>query len=137
MLGKEEGLFFPSGVMGNLASVMSHCWERGSEVLVGDLSHIVMYEQGGISTVSYNHEDLLTKGCKLFSWETFIQGRFETHRMGVSTSRKWSSKYDQMMSINQKLNLYALKIHTIDALELFCPWISFIKYGENVYSPEN
>lgn len=52
MLGKEEGLFFPSGVMGNLASVMSHCWERGSEVLVGDLSHIVMYEQGGISTVS-------------------------------------------------------------------------------------
>lgn len=53
MLGKEEGLFFPSGIMGNLASVMSHCWERGSEIVAGDQSHIVMYEQGGISTVSY------------------------------------------------------------------------------------
>ena len=52
LLGKEECLYFPTGVMGNLASVMSHCWERGQEVILGDMSHIHLFEQGGISTVS-------------------------------------------------------------------------------------
>ncbi|XP_055337586.1 uncharacterized protein LOC129587732 isoform X2 [Paramacrobiotus metropolitanus] len=49
MLGKESALFVPSGTMGNLISVMIHCQDRGSEVLLGDKSHIFMYEQGGIS----------------------------------------------------------------------------------------
>lgn len=52
IFGKEACRYFPTGLMGNLASVMSHCWDRGSEVLLGDLSHIHLYEQGGISTVS-------------------------------------------------------------------------------------
>ena len=52
VFGKEACRYFPTGLMGNLASVMSHCWERGSEVILGDLSHIQLYEQGGVSTVS-------------------------------------------------------------------------------------
>jgi len=37
--------------MGNLISVMSHCWGRGLEVILGDKSHIHIYEQGGIAQV--------------------------------------------------------------------------------------
>eukprot|EP00095_Tigriopus_kingsejongensis_P007173 maker-scaffold134_size322110-snap-gene-0.10 protein:Tk07173 transcript:maker-scaffold134_size322110-snap-gene-0.10-mRNA-1 annotation:"probable low-specificity l-threonine aldolase 2" len=49
LLGKEAGLFVPSGTMGNFLSVMAHCWGRGLEVLVGDKSHIYIYEQGNVS----------------------------------------------------------------------------------------
>ena len=37
--------------MGNLISVMSHCWGRGQEIILGDKSHIHNYEQGGIAQV--------------------------------------------------------------------------------------
>lgn len=33
-------------------AVMVHCRERGDEVIVGDLSHIHIYEQGGCAQVS-------------------------------------------------------------------------------------
>lgn len=50
MLGKEAALFVPSGTMGNLISVMVHA-PRGTEVILGDQSHIYHYEQGGASTL--------------------------------------------------------------------------------------
>ena len=52
-LGKEAGLFVPSGTMSNLIAVMCHCNERGSEMFVGDKAHIFLYEQGGASYVSF------------------------------------------------------------------------------------
>lgn len=48
MFGKESGLFVPSGTMGNLVSVASHT-ERGDEIVLGDRSHIHLYEAGGVS----------------------------------------------------------------------------------------
>ncbi len=45
LLGKEAGLFVPSGTMGNLLSVLVHCDARGSEMIVGDQAHIFYYEQ--------------------------------------------------------------------------------------------
>ncbi|MQL41688.1 threonine aldolase, partial [Escherichia coli] len=33
--GKEAALFVPSGTMGNLISVLTHCDIRGSEVILG------------------------------------------------------------------------------------------------------
>jgi threonine aldolase len=51
MLGKEAGLFVPSGTMGNLISIMAHCWGRGEEIILGDRSHIHVYEQGGVAQV--------------------------------------------------------------------------------------
>ncbi|XP_035229253.1 probable low-specificity L-threonine aldolase 2, partial [Stegodyphus dumicola] len=60
LLGKEAALFVPSGTMGNLASVMAHCWTRGQEVMVGDLSHIFLSEQGGISQLGGIHASALT-----------------------------------------------------------------------------
>jgi threonine aldolase len=50
LLGKEASLFVPSGTMGNLISLLVHA-PRGSEVILGDQSHIYHYEQGGASAV--------------------------------------------------------------------------------------
>ncbi|XP_059310348.1 low-specificity L-threonine aldolase 1-like [Lycium ferocissimum] len=55
MMGKEAGLFVPSGTMGNLISLLTHCQIRGSEVILGDNSHIHVYENGGISTIGGVH----------------------------------------------------------------------------------
>ncbi|CAD5113061.1 DgyrCDS2255 [Dimorphilus gyrociliatus] len=55
MFGKQKGAFVCSGTMGNLASVLAHCDERGQEVILGDKSHICLYEQGGISTLGGVH----------------------------------------------------------------------------------
>ena len=49
MFGKEGALFFPSGTMSNLAATMSWCGKRGSEMILGDSSHMFLYEQGGVS----------------------------------------------------------------------------------------
>lgn len=55
IMGKEGGLFVPSGTMGNLIAVLVHCEVRGSEVILGTDSHISVYEQGGISTLGGVH----------------------------------------------------------------------------------
>ncbi|KAH8278503.1 hypothetical protein KR018_004126 [Drosophila ironensis] len=49
IFGKQAGVFVPSGTMGNLLAIMVHCHRRGTEAIVGDLSHIFLYEQGGAS----------------------------------------------------------------------------------------
>ena len=54
MLGKEAALFVPSGTMGNLISVLSHCG-RGDEVILGNKAHIFLYEAGGISALGGVH----------------------------------------------------------------------------------
>ena len=60
-MGKEAAVFVPSGTMGNLISMLSHC-NRGDEVLLGDQSHIFLNEVGGIAApVSYTHLTLPTK----------------------------------------------------------------------------
>ncbi len=50
MLGKEAGLFVTSGTQGNLASLLAHCG-RGQEAILGDQSHIYVYENGGASAL--------------------------------------------------------------------------------------
>ena len=53
-LGKEAGLFVPSGTMGNLASILAHCG-RGDEVILGNKAHTFLYEAGGISALGGVH----------------------------------------------------------------------------------
>jgi threonine aldolase len=50
MLGKEAAVFVPSGTMANLASLLSHC-QRGDEIIVGDQSHVYLYEYGSVSAL--------------------------------------------------------------------------------------
>jgi len=54
LMGKEAGLFVPSGTMGNLAALLSHC-QRGDEVIIGQLNHSFLYEAGGMSVLGGIH----------------------------------------------------------------------------------
>jgi len=54
MMGMEAGLLVVSGTMGNLVSLLAHC-NRGDEAIVGNLSHIFLYEAGGLSVLGGIH----------------------------------------------------------------------------------
>jgi len=60
--GKEAALFVPTGTMGNLISVLSHC-DRGDEILLGDRCHISLYEVGGVSALGGVHPRTLANNC--------------------------------------------------------------------------
>jgi threonine aldolase len=49
-LGKEAALFVPSGSMGNLAALLTHC-QRGDEAILGELSHPYFYEAGSMAAL--------------------------------------------------------------------------------------
>lgn len=49
-MGKEAGLFVPTGTMGNLVAILAHCG-RGQDILLGDNSHVFVYEAGGAAVV--------------------------------------------------------------------------------------
>jgi threonine aldolase len=53
-LGKDAALFVASGTMANLVSLLTHCG-RGSEIILGDQSHIFFYEQGGSAALGGIH----------------------------------------------------------------------------------
>ncbi|KAF3853796.1 hypothetical protein F7725_014484 [Dissostichus mawsoni] len=55
MFQMEAALFVPTGTMSNLIAVMVHCRERGDEMIVGDLSHLHIYEQGGSAQLAGVH----------------------------------------------------------------------------------
>ena len=47
LFGKEASLFFPTGTMSNLTAALCWCSTRGSEMIVGDNSHMFLFEQAG------------------------------------------------------------------------------------------
>jgi len=47
MFHKDAALFFPSGTMSNLTALLTWCPHRGSEFIVGDKSHMFLFEQAG------------------------------------------------------------------------------------------
>jgi len=51
LLGKEAGLFVPSGVMGNQLAIRLHT-RPGDEVIIEGTSHIIRYEGGSASSLS-------------------------------------------------------------------------------------
>lgn len=54
LVGKDAGLFVPSGTMGNLIAILAHCG-RGDEVILGNLAHAFLFEAGGISALGGVH----------------------------------------------------------------------------------
>ncbi|XP_010893799.1 threonine aldolase 1 [Esox lucius] len=60
LFGMEAALYVPSGTMANLIAVMVHCRERGDEMIVGDLSHLHIYEQGGTAQLAGVHSTTVT-----------------------------------------------------------------------------
>ncbi len=53
-VGKEAALFVVSGTMANLVSLLTHCG-RGHEIIVGNLAHTFLYEQGGSAALGGIH----------------------------------------------------------------------------------
>lgn len=49
-LGKEAGLFVPSGTQSNLLAMLAHCG-RGEEVIAGESYHVIRYEAAGASVL--------------------------------------------------------------------------------------
>lgn len=49
-MGKEAGLFVPSGTMGNLIAVLAQCG-RGDEAIMGALGHTFLFEGGGVAAL--------------------------------------------------------------------------------------
>lgn len=58
LMGKEAGLFVPSGTMGNLAAVLAHCG-RGDEIILGNMAHTFLFEAGGIAALGGVHSHTL------------------------------------------------------------------------------
>lgn len=54
MVGKEAGLFVPSGTMGNAVALLAHCG-RGDEAILGARAHTVLFEGGGVSYLGGIH----------------------------------------------------------------------------------
>ncbi len=50
MMGKEAAMLVPSGTMGNLIAMLTHC-ARGTKAIVGVESHTNLYEAGGASAL--------------------------------------------------------------------------------------
>ena len=48
LLGKEAGVFIPTGIMADLVPIMS-CCDRGDEVILGNNCHVIMNECGAVS----------------------------------------------------------------------------------------
>ena len=80
---KEASLFVPSGIMGNLISVMTHCDERFSEMIVGDLSHIHLSEGGGSGYIANVHSKQLKN-----------QSDGSLNLGDITNAIRWSSSYD-------------------------------------------
>lgn len=57
-VGKEAALLVVSGTMGNLVCALTHC-ARGEEAILGDMSHMFLYECGSMSTVGGIHPHTL------------------------------------------------------------------------------
>jgi len=57
-VGMEDALLVPSGTMGNLTCLLTHCG-RGEEVILGNLSHTFIYEAGGMAALGGIHPHTL------------------------------------------------------------------------------
>ena len=76
MTGKESALFVTSGTQGNAVSIAAHC-QRGDEIIIGDKSHIYLYEAGGPGNVLIILNSILqsciTDGlCSCFMGRTYL-----------------------------------------------------------------
>lgn len=58
VMGKEAGLFMPTGTMSNAVALLTHC-QRGEEVILGRQSHMFISEAGGSAALGGIHPNTL------------------------------------------------------------------------------
>tara|TARA_B110000503_G_scaffold107044_1_gene159906 strand:- start:2369 stop:3433 length:1065 start_codon:yes stop_codon:yes gene_type:complete len=74
LLGKQTGLFLPSGTMSNLAAVLAHC-QRGEEVVVGEQYHINCDEAAGVAVLG---------SVAMHALNTNVYGRFDLEQLSAA-----------------------------------------------------
>ncbi|XP_034564621.1 probable low-specificity L-threonine aldolase 2 [Notolabrus celidotus] len=84
MFGMEAALFVPTGTMSNLIAVMAHCRERGDEMIVGNLSHLHIYEQGGSAQLAGVHATTVT---------TLPDGTFDLDQLELNIRHGYPDPY--------------------------------------------
>jgi len=67
MLGKEAGLFVPSGTFGNQLALFTHC-ARGAEVILPEQSHIVQHEAGAAAIIAGVQLRTVRPASGVFTW---------------------------------------------------------------------
>jgi threonine aldolase len=68
IFGREEGLFVPSGSMGNLTCIMAQA-ERGQEVICEAAGHIYNYEMASMSALAGVLPRVIPTSDGIMSWE--------------------------------------------------------------------
>ncbi|RWS23540.1 putative low-specificity L-threonine aldolase 2-like protein, partial [Leptotrombidium deliense] len=131
MFGKEAALYVPTGTMGNLAAIMAHCWNRGEEIIVGDLSHIHQFEQGGIAQLGHIHSRTVKNNedgtfC-LLELESKIRKKYEQHfpistLVCIENTHNWCNgsplDFDFISDVCRVSKSYNLKVH-VDGARIF------------------
>ncbi len=101
MTGKEDALFLPSGTMGNLVAVLTHCG-RGEGAILGINSHIYYYEGGGLAALGgvslspptiprpdpslRDRAKLPSRQCSLRPREAALRGKYPNKCGGLALS---------------------------------------------------
>jgi threonine aldolase len=128
-LGKEAALFVASGTMANLVSQLTHCG-RGNEMILGDQSHMFVYEQGGCAALGGIHSRNLKNNpdgtMTLADIEAAIRPddvhfpRTRLIALENTHNRCSGSPLDvgYMRSVSELARRYGLKLH-VDGARLF------------------
>ncbi len=72
MFGAEDALLVPSGTMGNLVSMLTHC-RKGDEIFLEAESHIYYYELGGMSALVGAVPRLISGKHGVFTEKQFLE----------------------------------------------------------------
>ncbi len=106
LLGKEAGLFLPSGTMANLVAVLVHCG-RGDEILAEASSHIFHFETGGPAGIAGATVTPIAGAGGIFSPEILSQALRPVRRNAPRPRLIW---------IEQTTNLGGGRVWPIEAL---------------------
>lgn len=85
-MGKQAAVYVPSGTMSNVAAVLAHC-ARADEVILGNLSHLFLYECGSISALGGVHPYPVPNQPDGSMHLEDIQGAVRTGASNMPTSR--------------------------------------------------
>jgi len=80
-MGKEAGLFVPTGTFGNQLALLTHC-KRGQEIILHDSSHIIQSEVGAASVIAGVQTRTIQTKKQYLSWKSikkYIRPSDELH----------------------------------------------------------
>jgi len=145
MLGKEAGVFVPSGTFSNQLALFTHC-QQGDEVIVDQNAHIVIHESGASSIIA---------GVQLYTLDS-DQGIWDLNRLNnaikertISTTRTrlvcmenaYGGKVlplEYMESVYTLAKSKGLKVH-LDGARIFnaavalsCDVVAIARYADSV-----